>query len=143
MATLYVVATPIGNLDDFTVRAISVLNSVDLILAEDTRVTRVLLERYNIATPLQSYHQHSSLKKIESVIELLRDHKSVALVSDAGTPGINDPGGFLIQRVLQALPEAQIVPVPGANAAIAALSISITICPLRMCCPPSSTSSVA
>ncbi len=124
MGTFYVVATPIGNLEDITLRAVSVLNSVDMILAEDTRVTKKLLERYNIATPLKSYHQHSSLKKIEEITRLLKEGKRLALVCDAGTPGINDPGGFLIQRIVQALPDTRVVPIPGPNAAVAALSIS-------------------
>ena len=124
MGTLYVVATPIGNLEDITLRAVSVLNSVDVILAEDTRVAKKLLERYNVATPLQSYHQHSSPKKIQEIIRLLEQGKHLALVSDAGTPGINDPGGFLIQQIVQALPDTRIVPIPGPNAAVAALSIS-------------------
>lgn len=121
---LYVVATPIGNLDDLSVRAVSVLHAVDLIIAEDTRVTRVLLDRYNIRKDILSYHQHSKLQKIEHIIELLSEGKKVALVSDAGTPGINDPGGFLVQKIIESLPHLRIVPVPGPNAAVAALSIS-------------------
>jgi 16S rRNA (cytidine1402-2'-O)-methyltransferase len=124
MAMLYVVATPIGNLEDITMRAINVLKNVDFILAEDTRVTRRLLERYEIAKDVISYHQHSKLTKIDRIIGMLGEGKDVALVSDAGTPGINDPGGFLIQKVLEALPDTKVVPLPGPNAAIAALSIS-------------------
>src|SRR5204863_7395726 len=90
---LYVVATPIGNLDDITFRALEVLKSVDLILAEDTRVTKKLLDRYEIVKPTLSYHQHSSLDKIKEILELISQGKDIALVSDAGTPGINDPGG--------------------------------------------------
>jgi len=121
---LYVVATPIGNLDDLSVRAVSALHSVDLIVAEDTRVTRVLLERYNIRKEVISYHKHSTLQKIDTITHLLAEGKKVALVSDAGTPGINDPGAFLIQKVLEVLPDLRIVPIPGANAAITALSVS-------------------
>lgn len=124
MATLYVVATPIGNLADISARAIEVLRFVDRILAEDTRVTRRLLERYQISVPLEAYHQHSTLNKIGHIVGMLRDGKSIALVSDAGTPGISDPGGKLIAAVAREVPECYIVPVPGANAAIAALSIS-------------------
>lgn len=124
MATLYAVATPIGNLEDITLRAISALNSSDLILAEDTRVTRVLLSKYGIKKPVISYHQHSKMKKIEEIIGFLKDGKTLSLVSDAGTPGINDPGNFLIQEILKELPNLKIVPIPGPNAAIAALSIS-------------------
>ena len=121
---LYIVATPIGNLEDITLRAISVLSNADLILAEDTRVTRVLLERYNIKKELISYHEYSGLKKLDRIIEMLKEDRKLALVTDAGTPGINDPGSYLIQEVLKEIPDLKIVPVPGANAAIAALSIS-------------------
>ena len=121
---LYIVATPIGNLEDITLRAINVLSNADLILAEDTRITKVLLDRYNIKKDILSYHQHSGFKKIEHVIELLKEGKNLALVTDAGTPGINDPGGFLISEALKAVPDLKIVPIPGPNAAITALSIS-------------------
>ncbi len=121
---LYVVATPIGNLDDLSVRAVSALHSADLIVAEDTRVTRVLLERYNIKKEIISYHSHSTLQKIDKIISALNEGKKVALVSDAGTPGINDPGAYLIQKILETIPNLRIVPIPGANAAVTALSIS-------------------
>src|SRR3989344_6443518 len=121
---LYIVATPIGNLADISPRAITVLSNVDLILAEDTRVTRTLLEHYNIKKELLSYHQHSGRGVIGKIINFLENGKNIALVSDAGTPGINDPGNFLIQEVINNLPETKIVPIPGANAAISALSIS-------------------
>lgn len=124
MSTLYVVATPIGNLEDITMRAINVLKNVDFILAEDTRVTARLLERYQISKEILSYHQHSTFKKIDRIIEFLKEGRSLALVTDAGTPGINDPGGFLIQQVLVTLPDTEIVPIPGPNAAVAALSVS-------------------
>src|SRR5258708_4459534 len=101
---LYIVATPIGNLADMSLRAITVLSNVDLILAEDTRVTRKLLEHYNIHKELVSYHQHSGRPMIEKIIGLLRQRKDLALVSDAGTPGINDPGNYLIQEILKDLP---------------------------------------
>src|SRR3989338_8866578 len=121
---LYIVATPIGNLEDISLRAISVLRSADFILAEDTRITRILLDKYNIKIQLISYHQHSQLQKVEQIIKLLKDDKNLALVSDAGTPGINDPGNFLIAKALEAIPDLKIVPIPGANAAITALSVS-------------------
>lgn len=121
---LYIIATPIGNLEDITLRAISTLNSVDLILAEDTRVTKVLLERYNIKKDVISYHQHSGFKKIDHIVELLKQGKNLALVTDAGTPGINDPGGFLVSEALKAIPDLKVVPIPGANAVIATLSVS-------------------
>ncbi len=124
MTTFYVVATPIGNLEDMTVRAVNVLSNVDLILAEDTRVTRTLLERYNIRKEVVSYHQHSTLRKVEWILDQLRRGKNVALVSDAGTPGISDPGGLLVEKIVAELPDVRIVPIPGANAAVAALSAS-------------------
>lgn len=121
---LYIVATPIGNLEDITLRAINVLSNADLVLAEDTRVTRVLLDRYNIKKDILSYHQHSGFKKVDHIIELLKEGKNLTLVTDAGTPGISDPGGYLISEALKAVPDLKIVPIPGPNAAIAALSIS-------------------
>jgi 16S rRNA (cytidine1402-2'-O)-methyltransferase len=124
MNTLYVVATPIGNLEDITLRAINVLSNVDVILAEDTRVTKTLLDRYNIKKSVISYHQHSGFQKIEQIIELLKEGKKLALVTDAGTPGINDPGNFLIMKALESIPDLKVIPIPGANAAISALSVS-------------------
>lgn len=120
---LYVVATPIGNLEDISPRAISALNTSDIILAEDTRVTKVLLTKYGIDKPMLSYHQHSKIGKISKIVEMLKDGKTLSLVSDAGTPGINDPGNFLIQEVLKEIPDLQIIPIPGPNAAITALSV--------------------
>jgi 16S rRNA (cytidine1402-2'-O)-methyltransferase len=120
--TLYIVATPIGNLEDITLRAIRILKEVDLIAAEDTRHTRHLLERYQIETQLTSYHDHNKAEKAPVLIERMLDGNSVALVSDAGTPGISDPGYFLINLAIdQKIP---VVPIPGATAAIAALSVS-------------------
>ncbi len=125
MATLYIIATPIGNLKDITLRALETLKSVDLILCEDTRVTKKLLLKYEIEKPLWSYHQHSRLNKIEQIINKLFSGKIIALVSDAGTPGISDPGGILIQAVYEKLGnDVKIVPIPGSNAAVAALSVS-------------------
>ncbi|HET7317532.1 MAG TPA: 16S rRNA (cytidine(1402)-2'-O)-methyltransferase [Nitrospirota bacterium] len=120
--TLYIVSTPIGNLEDITVRAIRVLKEVDLIAAEDTRHTRHLLDRYEITTPLTSYHDHNKEEKAPVLVARLLEGSSVALVSDAGTPGISDPGYFLIN--VAADQKIPVVPVPGATAAIAALSIS-------------------
>ncbi|MEK9157596.1 MAG: 16S rRNA (cytidine(1402)-2'-O)-methyltransferase [Patescibacteria group bacterium] len=124
MTTLFIVATPIGNLADISTRAVTILSNVDLILAEDTRVTRTLLEHYNIKKELLSYHQHSNRGVIDKVIRLLQNQRDVALVSDAGTPGINDPGNFLIQEILKEIPELKISPIPGPNAGVAGLSIS-------------------
>ena len=125
MPTLYIVATPIGNLKDITLRAIEVLRSVDLILCEDTRVTAKLLARYDIQKSLQSYHQHSKLARTEQIFRLLEEGKNIALVSDAGTPGISDPGGMLVEAVAEKFgDDVVVVPIPGANAALAALSVS-------------------
>jgi len=121
---LYIVATPIGNLEDISLRAISVLKSVDFILCEDTRVTRKLMEKFQIDKPSISFHQHSDQQKYELVEKYLNDGMTLAYVSDAGTPGINDPGGQLIEYLLKKYPEIKIIPVPGASALTTALSIS-------------------
>ncbi len=119
---LYVVATPIGNLEDLTFRALRVLKEADLIATEDTRRTRTLLARFEIATPLTSYFEHNKRRKGAEIIRLLREGKSVALVTEAGTPGISDPG-FLLAR--EALAEGvPVVPVPGPSAVAAALSVA-------------------
>lgn len=128
MSTLYIVATPIGNLEDISLRALRLLSEVDFILCEDTRVTKALLNHYNIKTPTISYHQHSGPLKENEIIGLLGQGKNLALVADAGTPGISDPGGKLIQAVLNAgtqnLESVRIESVPGPSAVTAALSIS-------------------
>ena len=122
---LYIVATPIGNLGDITLRATEVLKSVDLILCEDTRVAQKLLARFDIKKSLESYHQHSTLWKTDYILSLMEEGKNLALVSDAGTPGISDPGNQLVQAIIKKFGDgAKIVPIPGANAAIAALSVS-------------------
>lgn len=121
---LYIVATPIGNLEDISLRALRILKEVDFVLCEDTRQTKILLDKYDIKTPTISYFQHSGLTKVNQIIDLLKKGKNLALVSDAGTPGISDPGNKLIELVLKELPDAKIEPIPGACAAIAALSIS-------------------
>ncbi|HNW96394.1 MAG TPA: 16S rRNA (cytidine(1402)-2'-O)-methyltransferase [Candidatus Paceibacterota bacterium] len=120
---LYIVATPIGNLQDITLRALDVLKSVDFVLCEDTRHTLKLLNHFEIKKPLISYHQHSRLQKMESIIDLLRQGKDLALVSDAGTPGVCDPGNKLIEEVLKQLPETEIIPIPGVSTLAAMLSI--------------------
>jgi 16S rRNA (cytidine1402-2'-O)-methyltransferase len=125
MSILYIVATPIGNLEDITLRAIRVLKEADLILCEDTRVTKRLLDKYEIATPTLSYHAHSKLSKVEKIFSLLEDGKNLALVSDAGTPTISDPGVQLVREVQnQRGDEVMIIPIPGASAVLAALSAS-------------------
>ncbi|MBI2624888.1 MAG: 16S rRNA (cytidine(1402)-2'-O)-methyltransferase [Candidatus Nealsonbacteria bacterium] len=124
MSTLYIVATPIGNLSDISLRALDVLRSVYLILCEDTRVTKKLLDRYQIVVPTISYHQHSQIKKIEYILNLLKSGKDLALVSDAGTPGVSDPGNKLINLIIKELNNVTIVPLPGPSAITAAASIS-------------------
>jgi 16S rRNA (cytidine1402-2'-O)-methyltransferase len=122
--TLYVVGTPIGNLDDITSRGLSVLRRADFILCEDTRVTAKLLRHYGIKNPTISYHQHSKLGKIDKVIGLLEQGKELALVSDAGTPGISDPGNKLVEEIIsRGLENVKIIPVPGPAAVTACLSI--------------------
>jgi 16S rRNA (cytidine1402-2'-O)-methyltransferase len=121
MGTLYVVGTPIGNLEDITLRALRVLKEVDLIAAEDTRETRKLLNRYDIDKPLTSYFEHNKLVKIDHLIGVLKT-RDVALVSDAGMPGISDPGYELICAALDA--DVPVVPIPGPSAVTTALAIS-------------------
>jgi len=124
MGTLYIVATPIGNLEDISLRALRILKGVDLVLCEDTRVTKKLLNYYEITVPTISYHQHSKEKKMQEVLGLLSQGKNLALVSDAGTPGIADPGNELIDFLLKNNPETKIVPVPGPSALAAIASIA-------------------
>ncbi len=122
MSVLYVVATPIGNLEDMTYRAVSVLKQVDFIAAEDTRHSKKLLAHYDIATPMLSYHEHNETESSAGLVALLTEHKSIALISDAGTPLIADPGYRLVQEVRAN--NIPVVPVPGSSAAVAALSVS-------------------
>jgi 16S rRNA (cytidine1402-2'-O)-methyltransferase len=121
-AALYVVATPVGNLQDVTLRALETLKSVDFIAAEDTRVTRVLLDRHAIRTPMLALHEHNEARSAQRVIALLREGKSIALVSDAGTPAISDPGALLVRQVQEA--GLRVVPVPGPSAMTALLSVA-------------------
>jgi 16S rRNA (cytidine1402-2'-O)-methyltransferase len=123
MSTLFVVATPIGNLEDITLRALRVLKEVEVIFAEDTRHTKKLLAHYEIKTLVSPVHTRDEIKAASAVIGALESGKSVALVSDAGTPGISDPGSLLIQKVCEVLPEVKIEPVPGPSALTAALSV--------------------
>jgi 16S rRNA (cytidine1402-2'-O)-methyltransferase len=120
--TLYIVSTPIGNLEDITLRALRVLKEVDLIAAEDTRRTRQLLSHYGIHKPLVSYHAYNRRRREDSLLEELRSGKSIALVTDAGTPGISDPGEPLVRRAIQE--SIPLVPIPGPSALVAALSVS-------------------
>jgi 16S rRNA (cytidine1402-2'-O)-methyltransferase len=120
--TLYLVATPIGNLEDITYRAVKVLSSVDLIAAEDTRKTKILLDQYNISKPMMSYYSYNEQVRAPQLIEKLLSGQSIALVSDAGTPGISDPAYHIVQQVLEhGLP---IIPIPGPVAFITALIAS-------------------
>ena len=120
--TLYVVATPIGNLDDITVRALKVLAAADVIAAEDTRTTANLLTRHGIGRRPVALHRHNEARMAGQVLHWLREGRSVALVSDAGTPGLSDPGALVAAKALAA--GMRVVPVPGANAAVAAFSAS-------------------
>jgi 16S rRNA (cytidine1402-2'-O)-methyltransferase len=119
---LYVVATPIGNLADASPRALEALRSADVIACEDTRVTRTLLARNGIATPMVALHQHNERQAAEKILEALRDGQDVALVSDAGTPGLSDPGALLVEQAHRA--GIRVSPVPGPSAAAAAFSAS-------------------
>lgn len=119
---LYLVATPIGNMEDITLRAIRVLGEVDLIAAEDTRRTRVLLSRHEIDTPLTSYHEHNERAKAASLVGRLKEGASIAVVSDAGTPGVSDPAYRLVSLAVSE--NIKIVPVPGASSLLAALTVS-------------------
>lgn len=120
--TLYIVSTPIGNLEDTTLRALRILKEVDLIACEDTRHTRVLLEHYQIRNQLTSFFEHNEVRKIPEILEELKSGKSVAVVSDSGTPTISDPAFKLVREARKN--EIPVVPVPGPNAAVSALAVS-------------------
>lgn len=121
-AGLYIVSTPIGNLEDITIRALEVLKGVDLIACEDTRITKKLLSRYAVTKPLVSYHEHNEIKKAGELVSFLEEGKSLALVSDAGTPGVSDPGYRLVKLASErGIP---VFSIPGPSAALAALSVS-------------------
>ncbi len=122
--TLFVIATPIGNLEDITYRAVKTLSKVDLILCEDTRVTQHLLSTYSISVPLKAFHSHTSEENITEIISKLQQGKKIALVSDAGTPGISDPVVYLIQRLQRDYPDCQIIPIPGVSALITLWSVA-------------------
>ena len=122
MATLYIVATPIGNLKDITLRALDILNSVDVIAAEDTRVAKKLLTAHGISTPLISYHQHNAVQQGKAILAGLEQGQNTALITDAGTPLISDPGHSLLE--LCRTRGISVTPVPGPSAIIAALSVN-------------------
>lgn len=122
---LFIVGTPIGNLEDITLRAVRILKEVDVILCEDTRVTSRLLQKYEIPKkPLLTYNEQDSGVTIEKIVALLSEGKNVALVTDAGTPGISDPGSYLVNKIREALPDLKIESVPGPSALATAFSIA-------------------
>jgi len=120
--TLYVVSTPIGNLDDITLRAIKILGGVDLIAAEDTRTTGFLLDHLGIRKPMVSYHSHNELKRVPEILAKLQQGSAVAIVTDAGTPGISDPACILVKTVIEQ--GIRVVPIPGPSAMLPALVVS-------------------
>lgn len=125
MSTLYIVATPIGNLEDITLRALRILKEVDMIVCEDTRVTKKLLTHYEIMTPCLSLHARSNDAQFDRVLRLLEDDKTLAYVSDAGTPGVSDPGTRLVALVREQFGDTvTVAAIPGASALTAALSIA-------------------
>ncbi len=119
---LYIVATPIGNLEDISLRALRLLKESDIVFCEDTRVTVKLLNRYEISVPLKSLHRHSSPRKVDEVAKICASKKIVTYVSDGGTPGVSDPVAMLVSKILEINRNASIIPVPGASALIAAAS---------------------
>lgn len=123
MSTLYIVATPIGNLDDISARAIATLSAVDFVIAEDTRQTKKLLSHYGIEKPVIALHAHTISSDIKHIAQRL-EHESAALVTDAGTPAIADPGGLLVEYVAEHFPDVRVIPIPGASAITCALSIA-------------------
>jgi len=123
MSSLYVIATPIGNLDDISKRVLETLKKVDVVLAEDSRVIKKILNRFEIDKPVLSYHQHSNEEKHKKIKDFLKEGKNLGLVSDAGTPGVSDPGGKLVKEV-SSMENVKIIPIPGPSSLTAAASIS-------------------
>ena len=136
MGKLYLVPTPIGNLEDITLRAITVLRDVDFILAEDTRTSRKLLKHLNISTPMQSHHMHNEHKTISSIVKRLQNGETIALISDAGTPAISDPGFLLTRACVEK--KIKVECLPGATAFVPAIvnsgSVSYTHLTLPTIC---------
>jgi 16S rRNA (cytidine1402-2'-O)-methyltransferase len=122
--TLYIVPTPIGNLEDITLRAVRILKEVDLVLCENTSITQRLFEEYDISTKTSVFYAKTGIKNIEKIVQMLEDGKQIALVSDAGTPTISDPGVLLVDKVRTELPDVNIVALPGSSALTTALSTS-------------------
>jgi 16S rRNA (cytidine1402-2'-O)-methyltransferase len=121
---LYIVPTPIGNLEDMTLRGIRILQEVDMVLCEDTSMTQRVFKAHNISTPTTVFYANTGIKNIEKIMEGLREGKKFALVSDAGTPTISDPGVILVEKIYKELPEVKVVALPGASALTTALSLS-------------------
>jgi 16S rRNA (cytidine1402-2'-O)-methyltransferase len=121
---LYIVPTPIGNLEDMTLRAIRILKEVDMVLCEDTSVTQRLFKEYDITTATTVFYANTGIKNIEKIMAMLEDGKSLALVSDAGTPTISDPGVLLVEKIYSELPDVKVIALPGASALTTALSLS-------------------
>jgi len=134
MSTLSIIGTPIGNLEDITLRALNVLATSDLVLCEDTRMTKRLFDRHAISVPTKSYHMHSTISRVDEIISLLKEGKHISLVSDAGTPGISDPGAELVSRIRRECEaeilsgELKIEAIPGPSALTSALSIAGVPC---------------
>ena len=124
MKKFYVIGTPIGNLEDITYRAVRILGEVDMVLCEDTRVTANLLNKYGIKKPTMSYHSQSKIAKLEKILELVGEGKTLALVSDAGTPTISDPGSVLVSSIREQFSDVEVIAIPGPSALTSALSIS-------------------
>jgi len=128
MPKLYIVATPIGNLKDITLRALEILREVDLVLAEDTRVTKKLFAHYDIKTALFSFHKFSSKSALKKIQDFFEQGRDIALVTDAGTPGISDPGSYLINRLIDSQIDIEVIPIPGPSSLTAILSVSDIDC---------------
>lgn len=124
MSKLFIVGTPIGNLDDITIRALDTLRNVDFVYSEDTRVTKKMLARYEIDTQIKSFHEHSKDSVYKKILAELEDGKNIALVTDAGTPGICDPGGRLVEYIRVNSSDVDIIPIPGVSALTALISVS-------------------
>ena len=124
MGQIFIISTPIGNLGDISLRAISCLKEVDIVFSENPATSKKLFLKYNINTSLRKYNQHSSQSLVKEILQFLQSDKKLALISEAGTPGISDPGSMLVSQIRQASPETKIIPIPGASALSTLLSVS-------------------